>query len=88
MFIDSAGISGAVGSRLWDLGHKNVIEINFGADSPNAKYRNMRAMMWGKVKDWLLMGAIDDNPRLESDLTGPGMSLTAKCGFSLKAKTI
>ena len=55
MFIDSAGISGAVGSRLRELGHGNVIEINFGADSPDAKYRNQRAYMWGKMKDWCLL---------------------------------
>ena len=46
MFLDSAGISGAIGSRLWELGHRNVIEINFGADSPDPKYLNMRSYMW------------------------------------------
>jgi len=65
MFIDSAGISGAAGSRLWDLGHKNVVEINLGADSPDIKYRNMRAYMWGRMKEWLLTAAIDDNPQKE-----------------------
>lgn len=86
MFIDSAGISGAVGSRLWDLGHKNVIEINFGADSPDSKYRNMRAFMWGRMKDWLLTGAIDNNARLECDLTGPGFELDAKTRILLESK--
>lgn len=86
MFIDSAGISGAVGSKLWDLGYKNVIEINFGADSPDPKYRNMRAYMWGKMKDWLLTGAIDDNPRLECDLGAPGYELDAKVRILLEAK--
>ena len=28
-----------------------VTEINFGADSPDAKYRNMRAYMWGRMKE-------------------------------------
>jgi hypothetical protein len=86
MFIDSAGISGAVGSRLWDLGFKNVIEINFGADSPDPKYRNMRAYMWGRMKEWLLTGAVDNNPRLESDLTGPGYELDAKVRIQLESK--
>ena len=72
MFIDSAGICGAVGSRLRQPGHGNVIEINFGADSPDQHYANMRAYMWGKAKEWLLTGAIDADPRLECDLTGPG----------------
>jgi hypothetical protein len=29
--------------------------------------------MWGQMKDWLLFGAIDKTPRLESDLTAPGL---------------
>jgi hypothetical protein len=86
MFIDSAGISGAVGSRLRQLGHSNVIEINFGADSPDPKYRNMRAYMWGRMKDFLLVGAIDDNPRLESDLIGPGYELDSKVRIQLESK--
>jgi hypothetical protein len=86
MFLDSAGISGAVASRLWELGFKNAIEINFGADSPDPKYRNFRAYMWGKMKDWLLGGAIDDNPRLECDLTGPGYELDAKVRIQLESK--
>lgn len=86
MFIDSAGISGAVGSRLRELGHDNVIEINFGADSPDLKYRNMRAMMWGRMKDWLLTGAIDSDPRLECDLTGPGYELDNKVRIQLESK--
>ena len=86
MFIDSAGISGAVGSRLRQLGHSNVIEINFGADSPDPKYRNMRAYMWGKCKDWLLTGAIDSDPRLECDLIGPGYELDSKVRIQLESK--
>jgi hypothetical protein len=86
MFIDSAGISGAVGSRLYDLGFRNVIEINFGADSPDLQYRNMRAYMWGQLKGWLLTGAIDENPRLECDLTGPGYELDSKVRIQLEAK--
>jgi hypothetical protein len=86
MFIDSAGISGAVASRLWDLGHRNVVEINFGADSPDEKYANMRAYMWGRLKDWLLTGSIDDHPRLECDLTAPGYGLDKKIRVQLESK--
>jgi hypothetical protein len=86
MFVDSAGISGAVASRLWDLGHRNVVEINFGADSPDDKYANMRAYMWGRLKDWLLTGAIDDHPRLECDLTAPGYGLDKRIRVQLESK--
>jgi hypothetical protein len=49
------------------------LEVNFGADSPDRKYRYMRDMMWGRMKDWLLTAAIDKSPRLENDLTAPGL---------------
>ncbi len=86
MFIDSAGISGAVGARLRQLGHANVIEVNFGADSPDAHYANMRAYMWGKMKEWLLSGAIDGSPELEADLCGPGYTLNNKVQVRLESK--
>jgi hypothetical protein len=73
LFLDSAGIAGSVGTRLRELGHTNLLEVNFGADSPDRKYRYMRDYMWGQMKDWLLLGAIDRSPRLESDLTAPGI---------------
>ena len=73
LFLDSAGIAGAVGTRLRELGHRNVLEVNFGADSPDPKCRYMRDFMWARMKDWLLTGSIDASPRLEADLTGPGL---------------
>lgn len=86
MFIDSAGISGAVGARLRQLGHKNVIEVNFGADSPDDHYAYMRDYMWGKMKDWLLVGGIDSHPGLEADLSGPGYSLDKRVRVKLESK--
>lgn len=73
MFLDSAGIAGPIATRLREQGFKNVREVNFGADSPHMKYRYYRDFMWGQMKDWLLLGAIDDHPELESDLVGPGL---------------
>jgi len=71
MFIDSAFGSPIV-ERLRVLGHKNVIEVNFGGASPDPHVLNMRAVMWSRLKDWLLTGAIPDDPQLEAQLTGPG----------------
>jgi hypothetical protein len=73
LFLDSAGIAGPVGARLRALGHRNVQDINFGADSPDEKARYMRDYMWARMKDWLLIGAIDESPDLEADLLGPGV---------------
>lgn len=72
MFLDSAGIAGPIAARLRAMGFRNVQEVNFGADSPDSKYRFFRDYMWGQMKDWLLTGAIDKDPQLEADLLGPG----------------
>lgn len=99
LFVDSAGIAGAVVPRLREMGHRNVIEVNFGADSPNPKYYNMRAFMWGKMRDWLVNGAID-NPqsfgsgtpeyraaqRLADDLVAPGYRLDSRTKILLEKK--
>ena len=86
MFLDSAGISGAIGGRMRQLGFKNVIEINFGADSMDPKYANQRAFMWGRMKEWLLNGAIDKDTALETDLSAPGYILDSRVRVQLEAK--
>jgi hypothetical protein len=74
MFIDATGgsIGGPIADRLRQLGHRNVIDVQFGGESPDPKLANMRAYMWSKMRDWLKLGAIDSTPALEMDLTGPG----------------
>lgn len=73
MFLDATGIGGPIADRLKQLGRDNVIEIQFGWACPEAhRYANMRAFMWARCKDWLTRGAIDADPQLEIDLTGPG----------------
>jgi hypothetical protein len=75
MFVDASGgsIGGPIADRLRQLGHRNVIDVQFGGDSPDHRYANMRAYMWGRMRDSLGAGlAIDKSPDLETDLTGPG----------------
>lgn len=72
LFLDSAGIAGPIAQRLREQGHRNIQEVNFGADSPDEKFRYMRDYMWGSMKQWLLTGAIDKSQDLEVDLTSPG----------------
>lgn len=71
LFLDSAGIAAPVESRLRQLGHKNIVTVNFGAHSPDSKHAYMRDFMWGKLKQWLRDGSIDDDPGLAADLSGP-----------------
>ena len=72
LFVDGTGIGGPICDRLRQMGHHNVMEIQFGGESPKPKLANMRAYMWSEMRDWLTKGAIDTTPRLETDLTGPG----------------
>lgn len=86
MFIDSAGIAGPIAARLREMGFRNVQEVNFGADSPDMKFRYMRDYIWGQLKDWLLRGAIPNDPALESDLTGPGVRSDVRQRVWLESK--
>jgi hypothetical protein len=72
MFVDGTGIGGPIVDRLRQMNHRNVIEVQFGAESPDRKQANMRAFMWTKLRDWLKHGAIDATSALEMDLTAPG----------------
>lgn len=87
-FIDSAGIAGPVVARLRALGHKNVMEVNFGADSPQPeKSAYFRDFMWGAMKDWLLRGAgIETSPRLEGELWSPMTVLDPRQRLKLESK--
>jgi hypothetical protein len=72
LFADSAGIAGPVVARLRELGHKNVMEVNFGQDSTDPKYAYRRDEMWGKMKSWLQEGgSIDKDRDLAADLQKP-----------------
>jgi hypothetical protein len=72
LFIDGTAIGGPICDRLKQMGHRNIVEVQFGAHAPDPKFANMRAWMWGQLRTWLKHGAIDADPRLEQDLTSPG----------------
>jgi hypothetical protein len=86
LFLDSAGISGPIGSRLRQMGYRNVIDVNFGADSPDPQCRYMRDYMWQRMKEWLLIGAIDKSSDLEADLLGPGFRPDSRQRVWLESK--
>ena len=76
MFLDNSGVGGNAGAilaGLLNLGHKNVMGINFGDQALNSQFYALRRdEMWGKMKDWLRSGgAIDSDKELASDLQKP-----------------
>lgn len=87
LFLDSAGIAGPVSARLRELNHRNIQEVNFGADSPDpAKTRYYRDFMWDKMKRWLLTGSIGSDRWLVNDLQQPGIRFDPKQRIWLESK--
>lgn len=91
MFIDSA-FGAVIVSRLRALGFTNVYEVNFGGTSPDIHALNMRAYMWMKAKEWLLLGSIpneDDRPesqRLAKQLSLPGYHINNSGKLVIESK--
>jgi hypothetical protein len=70
IFIDGGGVGGGVVDRCRQIGLE-VIEINFGSKATQPGYANLRAQMWGNLRDAIKDGIrLPDNPDLISDLTG------------------
>lgn len=86
LFVDGTGIGGPIVDRIRQMGFKNVVEVQFGAAAPDDKLANMRSFMWWKLREWLTHGAIDDSPRLEMDLTGPGYKHDSRDRLVLESK--
>ena len=86
LFLDSAGIAAPVEARLRALGFKNLMTINFGADSPDPACAYFRDYMWEQTKQWLLEGAIDADAQLEADLSGPILVADKKQRIKLESK--
>lgn len=86
MFCDGAFGAPYV-ERLRSMGFKNVVEVNFGAASPDRHQANLRAFMWNKLKDWLASAAIPkDDTKLETDLIAPGYHLNRSDQLVIEAK--
>lgn len=86
VFVDGGGVGGGVVDRLKQLGYR-VIEVQSGASADNKeKYLNKRVEMWGELRDWLIVGAIDDHDQLIQDLTGPEYEVVLKGQVKLETK--
>jgi hypothetical protein len=86
LFVDGTGVGGPIVDRLRQLGHSNVVDVQFGSEAPDGKCANMRAFMWRQMRDWLRHGAIDSTPALEMDLTGPGYKHDSRDRLLLESK--
>lgn len=87
IFID-VGMGYALIDRLRQLGHRNIIEVNFGKKAGEEnKYANKRAEMWGLMKKWLFEGGqIPDNSDLVGGLTAINAGEDKKSRLLLQSK--
>lgn len=77
LFIDMGTFGAGVYDRLVQLRIPNVYGIDFGGASSTTEFNgvsvrvaNPRAAMWVNMREWLKVGAIDDDAQLEEELTG------------------
>lgn len=78
IFVDVGAMGAGVVDRLRQLEVPNVFEVNFGGSGREAywagevrvKTANKRAEMWVNMRAWMKLGAIPDDDRIETDLTG------------------
>lgn len=85
LFVDAA-FGAAIVVRLHGLGFTNVHEINFGGASPDSHQLNMRAYMYAKAKEWLLLGALPDDEQLCEQLAVPGYHINNAGKLVLESK--
>ena len=76
VFIDSGAGAGII-DRLRELGYK-VFEVNFGSSSGELNYYDHRTELWGKMREWLGGGMIDNNKKLKNDLCSPEKELVGR----------
>ena len=83
VFVDRGGGGAAVFDILAHRGYGRVIEIvDFGGKSSEPKYRNKRAQMHGRFREWLEDGDIPDDPQLESEITAVWVLREDESGLS------
>jgi hypothetical protein len=87
VFIDAGRGEGVI-DRLRQLGHRNIIEVNFGGKAGDPHYVNKRSEMWDQLRRWLEAGgSIPPTPGLKQDLTAPTYSYNnAANKFQLESK--
>ena len=95
VIIDGDGIGGGVVDYValhhaqWIASHPlcRFVEFHGGhAPTDGYMYFNRRAEVWGMLKDWLKTAEIPDDPEIETDLTAPEYSFSAKNQIQLEKK--
>lgn len=90
-FVDGGGLGAGVVDRLKQLGYgSKVVDVNAGSKAlDEVKYFNLRAEMWGRMREAIKAGMDlpGDDVELVDDLTGIEYGLTNKQQVQLEKKT-
>lgn len=88
VMVDGVGVGAGVIDRLKQLGHDDVIEVNAGGKPRDDKeYANLRAEMWGTMRDAIKAGIELPNDReLAEELSQPEYFFTNKQQLILEKK--
>ena len=87
--IDATGVGAGVFDQVKFRGFTDRLFQYSPTAAPRnvMQYRNARAEMWGRMREWLSAGAeIPDDPELESDLTGPEYYINERSQLQIEAK--
>lgn len=84
--IDEGGVGGGVVDRLKEQRYK-IRGVNFGNKSRNPlMWGNLRAQIWGAMRDWLKTATLPNDRLLKADLTGPMYKPDSKGAIFLESK--
>ncbi|WP_296200583.1 hypothetical protein [uncultured Hyphomicrobium sp.] len=96
LFVDVGGLGAGVYDRLVQLiGRKvTIYPVNFGGKGGvvgyggiEARTVNMAATMWVSMREWLELGAIEDDDELEADLVGRQYGFDGNSAIVLEKKS-
>jgi hypothetical protein len=89
-FIDVVGIGAGVVDRLREMGYgTKIIPVNAGESAlDDAKYRNLRAEMYGNLRDWLREqpAVLPDDDAVQADLCTVQYKFTSNSQYQLESK--
>lgn len=87
VFIDGGGGAGVI-DRLRQLGFPQVIEVQFGGRaSDDGHFKNRRAEMWNKMRDWLNLGGALSEDRVVQELCIPQFEYDPVGRLKLESKS-
>ena len=84
--IDEGGLGAGIVDRLKEQRYK-IKGVNFGNKAKNPiMYGNMRAQMWGEMREWLKSASIPSDRFLKTDLISPMMKPDSRGTIFLESK--